>query len=99
MTTVVRLGNPPEGSACVQGDLAVVHERPPLEVYALQPPPRDMPMSTALRSIRPGARAPAACAQPACVELCRRLEKEANLAGLNVPRHLPSGSPPDSDQP
>ena len=33
MRTVVRLGNPPEGSGCVRGDLAVVHERPPLEVY------------------------------------------------------------------
>jgi hypothetical protein len=31
MRTVVRLGNPLEGSACVRGDLAVV-QRPPLEV-------------------------------------------------------------------
>ena len=39
---VLRLGHPLEGSACVRGDLAVVHERPPLEVYALQSGSRNM---------------------------------------------------------
>jgi hypothetical protein len=53
MTTVVRLGNPLEGSACVQGDIAVVHEPLPPEVYALQPALRDMPMSTALSDRSP----------------------------------------------
>ena len=42
ITSVLRLGHPLEGSACVRGDLAVVHERPPIEVYALQSGSRNM---------------------------------------------------------
>ena len=39
---VLRLGYPLEGSSCVRGDLAGVHECPPFEVYALQSGSRSM---------------------------------------------------------